>query len=290
MGRSLTGELQAALAAAMRGETRFDEYSRHLYSTDASLYSIEPLGVAFPRDADDVAAAVDVAGRFDVPILPRGAGTSLAGQTVGRAVVIDMSRHMNRLVGLDAESMTARVQPGLIQDELNKAADAHRLMFAPDTSTSNRATLGGMIGNNSCGARSARYGMTIDHVASVDVVLSDGSRARLGPVDASELARRGQGDSLDARLHRDVSSLVATYETTIRRDTPAFWRRSGGYRLERMLPERGPFNLAKLVVGSEGTLAVVVGRTSAGTETKGGRRRGWSLRDGGRGVAAAGRA
>ncbi len=258
MGRSLTDELQAALAAAMRGETRFDEYSRHLYSTDASLYSIEPIGVAFPRDADDVAAAVDVTGRFDVPILPRGAGTSLAGQTVGRAVVLDMSRYMNRLLGLDAESMTARVQPGLIQDELNKAASAHRLMFAPDTSTSNRATLGGMIGNNSCGARSARYGMTIDHVGSRDVVLSDASRARLGPLDATELAQRAQGNSLDAQLHRDVSRLVETHATTIRRDTPAFWRRSGGYRLERMLSERGPFNLANLVVGSEGTLAVVV--------------------------------
>jgi FAD/FMN-containing dehydrogenase/Fe-S oxidoreductase len=254
----LTDELEAALAAALRGETRFDEYSRHLYSTDASLYSIEPLGVVFPRDADDVVAAVDVANRFDVPVLPRGAGTSLAGQTVGRAVVLDMSRYMNRLVSLDAEAMTAIVQPGLIQDELNKAAGAHKLMFAPDTSTSNRATLGGMIGNNSCGARSARYGMTIDHVESLDVVLSDGSRSRLGPVAAHDLAARSTGESLDARLHRDVSALLDTHEQTIRRDTPPFWRRSGGYRLERMLAERGPFNLANLVVGSEGTLAVVV--------------------------------
>ena len=254
----MTGELEAALAAAMRGETRFDEYSRHLYSTDASLYSIEPLGVVFPRDADDVVAAVDVANRFDVPVLPRGAGTSLAGQTVGRAVVLDMSRYMNRLVALDAEAMTARVQPGLIQDELNRAAGAHKLMFAPDTSTSNRATLGGMIGNNSCGARSARYGMTIDHVESLDVVLSDGTRTRLGPVNPRELGARSSGESFDARLHREVSSLITTHEAVIRRDTPPFWRRSGGYRLERMLAERGPFNLANLVVGSEGTLAVVV--------------------------------
>jgi FAD/FMN-containing dehydrogenase/Fe-S oxidoreductase len=150
------------------------------------------------------------------------------------------------------------VQPGLIQDELNKAAGAHRLMFAPDTSTSNRATLGGMIGNNSCGARSARYGMTIDHVHTLDVVLSDGSRARFGALDASGVARRSQGDSLDARLHRDVPRLVAQYETAIRRDFPPFWRKSGGYRLERMVSERGPFNLANLVVGSEGTLAIVV--------------------------------
>jgi FAD/FMN-containing dehydrogenase/Fe-S oxidoreductase len=254
----LTREIETALRAAMRGETRFDDYTRHLYSTDASLYSIEPIGVAFPRDAEDVVVAVKVAGELDVPILPRGAGTSLAGQTVGRAIVLDMSRYMHRLIAIDPAAMIARVQPGLVQDDLNKAAAAHKLMFAPDTSTSNRATLGGMIGNNSCGARSARYGMTIDHVASLDVVLSDGSRTTLGPLSDAELVRRSEGDSLDARLHRDVSRLVKEHETAIRRDFPPFWRKSGGYRLERMVPERGPFNLANLVVGSEGTLAIVV--------------------------------
>lgn len=258
MGRSLTSGLERALGEALAGEIRFDDYTRHLYSTDASLYAIEPLGVAYPRDADDVVAAVQVAGRFGVPVLPRGAGTSLAGQTVGRAVVLDMSRYMHRLVGLDAEARMARVQPGLIQDDLNKAAGAYGLMFAPDTSTSNRATLGGMIGNNSCGARSARYGMTIDHVESLDVVLSDGSRARFGALDKTELVQRSEGDSLDARLHRDIPRLVMQHETAIRRDFPPFWRKCGGYRLERMLAERGPFNLANLVVGSEGTLAVVV--------------------------------
>lgn len=254
----MTSELEAALRTALAGDVRFDTYSRHLYSTDASLYAIEPLGVAFPRDADDVAAAVDVATRFDVPILPRGAGTSLAGQTVGRAVVLDLSRHMHRLIGLDADAGTARVQPGLVQDELNKAAAKHALMFAPDTSTSNRATLGGMIGNNSCGARSARYGMTIDHVESLDVVLSDGSRTTFAAVEPDEMARRSAGNTLDARLHRDVSALIEQHQDAIRRDVPPFWRRSGGYRLERMLQERGAFNLANLVVGSEGTLAIVV--------------------------------
>jgi FAD/FMN-containing dehydrogenase/Fe-S oxidoreductase len=261
MGRSLTRDLAGALADALAGEVRFDSYTRHLYSTDASLYAIEPLGVAFPRDADDVVAAIAVAGEFDVPVLPRGAGTSLAGQTVGRAVVLDMSRSMHGLVGVDPESMTARVQPGVIQDDLNKAAGRHRLMFAPDTSTSNRATLGGMIGNNSCGARSARYGMTIDHVESLDVVLADGSRATLGAAGPADVAGRAGGDSLIARLYRDVPALVARHETAIRRDFPPFWRKSGGYRLERMVSERGPFNLANLVVGSEGTLAIVVEAT-----------------------------
>ena len=253
----MTDDLEGALRAALGGEVRFDSYTRHLYSTDASLYAIEPLGVAWPRDADDVVAAVHVAADHGVPILPRGAGTSLAGQTVGRAVVLDMSRYMHRLLELDAESMTARVQPGVVQDDLNQAAARHRLMFAPDTSTSNRATLGGMIGNNSCGARSARYGMTIDHVASLDVVLSDGSRSRVGPLTAAEVEQRARGDSLDARLHREVPRLVSRYETAIRRDFPPFWRKSGGYRLERMVREGAPFNLADLVVGSEGTLAVI---------------------------------
>jgi len=258
VGRPLRRDLESALREAIAGDVRFDPYTRHIYSTDASLYAIEPLGVAYPRDADDVAAAIDVAGRFGVPVLPRGAGTSLAGQTVGKAVVLDMSRSMRGLLELDAESMTARVQPGVIQDDLNTAAAKHRLMFAPDTSTSNRATLGGMIGNNSCGARSARYGMTIDHIESVDVVLSDASRARFGTVESAELARRGEGETLAARLHREVPRLVAQHETAIRRDFPPFWRKSGGYRLERMLPERGPFSLANVIVGSEGTLAVVV--------------------------------
>ena len=258
MGRSLTRDLEGALRAALAGEVRFDTYTRHIYSTDASLYAIEPLGVAYPRDADDVVAAIEVARQFDVPVLPRGAGTSLAGQTVGQAIVLDLSRYLHRLVELDADAGVARVQPGLIQDDLNKVAAAHRLMFAPDTSTSNRATLGGMIGNNSCGARSARYGMTIDHVEWLDVVLSDGSRARLGPTSASEVVWRGQSRTLAGRLYREVPELVARHEASIRRDFPPFWRKSGGYRLERMLPERGPFNLANLVTGSEGTLAVVV--------------------------------
>ncbi|MCC6317557.1 MAG: FAD-binding protein [Gemmatimonadaceae bacterium] len=245
----------------MRGEVRFDEWSRHVYATDASIYAIEPIGVAWPRDADDVVAAVQVANDHGVPILPRGAGTSLAGQTVAHAIVLDTSRHMHALLELDPTTQTARVQPGLVQDDLNRAAARHGLLFAPDTSTSNRATLGGMIGNNSCGARSARYGMTIDHVIGLDVVLADGSRTRLEALDADALAQRQRGDSMDARLHREVDRLVRQHEVSIRRDFPPFWRKSGGYRLERMLPERGPFNLAHLVAGSEGTLAFVVEAT-----------------------------
>ena len=194
------GDLEAALRRALGGEVRFDAYSRHLYATDASIYAIEPVGVVFPRNADDVAATLEISRTFGVPVLPRGAGTGLCGQTVGQAVVIDFSRFMHAITALDAEQRIARVQPGVVQDDLNRAAGAHGLLFAPDTSTSNRATLGGMVGNNSCGSRSARYGMTIDHVESLDVILADGSRARLAAVDAAGLAQRGRGNSLEARL------------------------------------------------------------------------------------------
>ena len=256
-----TRELENALRQALDGEVRFDKVTRTIYSTDASIYSIEPIGVVAPRSADDVVAAVDVAKRFNVPVLPRGAGTSLAGQTVGHAVIIDFSRYMDALVNIDAEARTARVQPGLVQDDLNAAAARHGLMFAPDTSTANRATLGGMIGNNSCGSRSARYGMTIDHVESLEVVLSDGSRATLGAVTPEERARQARGDSLEAHLYGEVAALAEQRASAIRTGFPPYWRRSGGYRLERLLPEHGPFDLSKVVVGSEGTLAITTEAT-----------------------------
>ncbi len=254
--RKPTTDLEAALASRLGGEVLFDAYTRHLYSTDASMYSIEPIGVVYPRDADDVVATVEIAAEHGVPVLPRGGGTSLAGQTVGQAVVLDFSRYMNAILEVDPEARMARVQPGVVQDDLNRAVLQHKLLFAPDTSTSNRATLGGMIGNNSCGARSARYGMTIDHVLELDVVLSDGSRAHFAPVDEATIAARARGSSLEARLYREIHSLVSGCADVIRRDMPPHWRRSGGYRLERMLPESGPFSLTNLVVGSEGTLAI----------------------------------
>ena len=261
MDRAVISELERAFSEVMPGEVRFDPYTKHIYSTDASLYAIEPIGVAFPRSADDVAAAIDIAARFGVPVLPRGGGTSLAGQTVGRAVVLDFSRHMNAIIDVDPEAGLAKVQPGVVQDDLNRAVAHHGLFFAPDTSTANRATIGGMIGNNSCGARSAHYGMTIDHVEALEVVWSDGNRGRCRSLDAGEHTSRAQGDTIEARLYRDVPRLITRYEGAIRRDMPAFWRRTGGYRLERMLPECGPFNLANLVVGSEGTLAIVTEAT-----------------------------
>src|SRR6476661_4549735 len=172
------GELGAALRRELAGEVRADAYTRHLYAADASMFAVEPLAVAFPRDADDVAAAVRVAARLGVPIVPRGGGTSLAGQTAGgRGLVLDLSRHMNAIDEVDAQARTVRVQPGVVQEQLNQAVKRYGLVFGPDTSTSNRATLGGMIGNNSSGSESIVYGTTVDHVLELDVVLSDGSQA-----------------------------------------------------------------------------------------------------------------
>lgn len=254
--RGTAHELEAAFRRAVQGEVAFDRLTRQIYSTDASLYSLEPLGVIHPRDRDDVQAALEVAAEHGVPILPRGAATSLAGQTVTGGVVLDFSRHMAAILQIDPESRTARVQPGVVQDDLNREAARHGLLFAPDTSTSNRATLGGMIGNNSCGARSARYGMTIDHVEELEVVLSDASVARFREVTAEEAERRARPDSLEGHLYRVIPALVREHAEVIRAALPPHWRRSGGYRLERLLPEAGPLNLARLLVGSEGTLAV----------------------------------
>jgi FAD/FMN-containing dehydrogenase/Fe-S oxidoreductase len=258
-----TQALEVDLARALSGEVRFDDYTRFLFSTDASMYAIEPLGVVFPRDADDVEATIAVAARHGVPVLPRGGGTSLAGQTVGRAVVLDCSRHMASILEIDREGRRARVQPGVVQDDLNRAAGAVGLVFGPDTATSDRATMGGMIGNNAAGSHSVLYGMTIDHVEALDVRLSDASRARFAPVSREDIDRRVRSESLEGRLYRELPRLVEAHRRAIETRFPEFWRRAGGYRLDRLasLASEGTFDLAKLVVGSEGTLVAVTEAT-----------------------------
>jgi FAD/FMN-containing dehydrogenase/Fe-S oxidoreductase len=253
-------ELGEALRLAMAGQVREDAYTRHLFSRDASMYSIEPLAVVFPRDAADVVAAVAICAERRVPMLPRGAGTSLAGQTVGRAVIIDTSRHMDAILELDPEAGIARVQPGVVQDDLNRAAARHGLLFGPDTSTSNRATVGGMVGNNSAGSGSVVYGMTIDHVRSLDVVLSDAATATLGPLSSAELARRATADTREGHILARLPAIVEERRAAIEAGFPPYWRRAGGYRLDR-LAGATDFDLARFVVGSEGTLVVVTEAT-----------------------------
>ena len=251
-------------------EVRFDDLGRWLYATDASLYQVEPVGVAMPRTVADLAAAVRIAKEEGVPVLPRGAATSLSGQTVGEALILDLSKHLNRVGIVDRDRMTVRVEPGVVLDRLNAHLRPLGLMFGPDVSTGDRATLGGMIGNNSAGARSLKYGKTVDHVRSLDVVLDDGERVTLGPVAAGDLdAICARPDRL-GRLHASVRGTVERHRAAIVEHFPKILRRVSGYNLDELvpgLPVRAPgwvdepweFNLARLVVGSEGTLAVIAG-------------------------------
>ena len=260
LGRGRAAEAVAQLERELRGAVRADAYTRHLFATDASMYAREPLVVAFPRDGDDVAAAITVAERFELPLVTRGAGTSLSGQTIGQAIVLDTSRHMNEIHELDPRARRARVGPGVVQEDLNRAAQPHGLGFGPDTSTANRATLGGMIGNNSSGSHSIVYGSTIEHVHELEVVLSDGSRARFGPVDEAERARRAQAATLAGALYRELPEIVSRHREAIRSDYPKHWRQSGGYWLDR-LANGAPFDLARFVTGSEGTLVAITEAT-----------------------------
>lgn len=242
------------------GEVHDDAFTRALYSTDASIYRVEPLGVVFPRHAADVAAAVRLAAGAHVPVLARGAGTSLAGQTVGRALVLDCSRHMDAILEVNAEERWVRVQPGVVLDRLNAALRTHGLFFGPDVATSNRACLGGMIGNNSSGARSRVYGVTADSVLELQVVLADGTLATLAPVSTAEARSRGEGRSLEAGLYREIPRLVTAHRDEIRRRFPRVQRNVSGYALHSVdaaLSERDTLDLTRLVCGSEGTLAIV---------------------------------
>jgi FAD/FMN-containing dehydrogenase/Fe-S oxidoreductase len=247
-------DLQAELEKRMAGAVRFDAVTRHLYSTDASMYQIEPLGVAFPKHEEDLLAAIEVAVKHGVPVLPRGGGTALAGQSVGRALILDLSTHMNRVLEVNLEEQWALVQPGVVQDQLNRHLAPLGWAFGPDTSTSNRATIGGMTGNNSCGSRSIVYGKTIDHVIAIDAVLSDGSAVTFGPLDEAGLAAKCKGDGLEGRIYRDVLRIADANRTEVLERYPKIMRRVSGYNLDELLKDGTP-NLAKLLVGSEGTLA-----------------------------------
>ncbi len=269
---TLTSSLLSRVADRLRRESRaevyFDRPTRGLYSTDASLYQIEPLGVVVPRTKSDVVAAVSIAAEEKVAILPRGAATSLSGQTVGAAIVLDFSKYLNRIGVVDRDAMTVHVEPGVVLDQLNAHLKPLGLMFGPDVSTSDRATLGGMVGNNSAGARSLRYGKTVDHVRALEVVLSDGTTTSLGPLEPAELHAICARSDRVGEIHRVVRTTLAEREQAIRDHFPHILRRVSGYNLDELVPglpvrpvgwrdEPWKFNLAKLIVGSEGTLAVV---------------------------------
>jgi FAD/FMN-containing dehydrogenase/Fe-S oxidoreductase len=250
--------LRRELEQQLEGEVRFDRVSRALYSTDASVYQIEPLGVLVPRTRDDVVRAVEIAGRHHVSITVRGGGTSQAGQAIGAGLVIDTSKYLNRILEVNAAGRWAWIEPGVVLDELNARLKAHGLRFAPDISTASRATVGGMMANNSSGARSVLYGKTIDHVLEQHVVLSDGSIAHFRPLNTSELDAACAGGALEAACYRSVRELATARRDEIDRRFPKVLRRVGGYNLDEFVDPAKPFNLAKLIVGSEGTLGLVV--------------------------------
>src|SRR5215471_93807 len=242
-------DLQNALKTRISGEVRFDRASRLMYSTAASIYEIEPIGVVLPKTQEDVAATMEVARDFKVPILPRGAGTSLAGQTVCDAIVIDMSKYLNRVLEVNSEERWAIVEPGVVQEQLNVHLRPMGYLFGPDTSTANRATIGGMMGNNSAGSHSILYGKTIDHILEMDVVLGSGEGRALKEMKFDDAAKRG---GLEGR----IADIVCANREEIDRRFPKIMRRVSGYNLDEFV-RNGKFNLVKLVVGSEGTLAAV---------------------------------
>ena len=251
------GEIEAELRKRVEGDVHFDRYSRLLYSTDASIYQIEPIGVVVPRHKADVQAVVEIANKFSVSVLPRGGGTSLAGQAVGHSIVLDFSKYMQNVLEVNREELWCRVQPGLVQDELNAHVRSMGLQFGPDTSTSNRATLGGMIGNNSAGAHSLTYGKTLDHVLELTVLLADGSEVALKDLSPDELEQKCREDSLEGRIYRQVSRIAQEHKNEIVARYPKIMRRVSGYNLDEFIKPQ-PFNLSRILVGSEGTLGTVV--------------------------------
>jgi FAD/FMN-containing dehydrogenase/Fe-S oxidoreductase len=278
----LSADIVNELKRSITGEVKTDQVSRVLYSTDASIHRMEPLGVVFPRRLDELEAIVEIAKNYQVPLIPRGSGSSLAGQSIGNGLIIDCSRYLNKLVNINQEERTAVVEPGLILDDLNRVAKKYDLVFGPDPASSERATMGGCIGNNATGAHSILYGMTADHIISADVVLADGSVANLKAISWDEAEFFSNDDSatsssrIEKKIYQTANKIRSEYREEIRKNWPVTWRRTSGYNLNYLLPwsptsppqwdmESMPYppvalnmvNLSQLIAGSEGTLGIL---------------------------------
>jgi FAD/FMN-containing dehydrogenase/Fe-S oxidoreductase len=253
------------LSESLDGDLFFDRTMRLLYATDASAYRELPLAVAFPRDTGDLKKLIAFARSEKVALIPRAAGTSLAGQVVGSGIVVDVSKHFTKIIELNTDEGWVRVEPGVIRDELNLFLRPHGLYFGPETSTANRAMIGGMVGNNSCGSNSIVYRSTREHLIEVTALLSDGSEAVFGETDIDTFHNKCEGDSLEAQIYRGTRSLLSSYgnQVEIRKEFPkqSVERRNTGYAIDLLLETdpftagAGPFNFCKLLAGSEGTLA-----------------------------------
>jgi FAD/FMN-containing dehydrogenase/Fe-S oxidoreductase len=261
------------LANKLVGELHLDPGTRTLYATDASVYREIPQAVALPKSEEDIVQLIHFAREHGTALVPRTAGTSLAGQVVGAGIIVDVSRYLNRIIEIDYACRRVRVQPGVVRNELNLALAPHGLFFAPETSTQNRAMIGGMVGNNSCGANSVVYGSTREHLVGVRTVLSDGSVAEFGPVSAAEFAAKSFSSTLEAAIYRGINKLLADSgnRDEIAREFPkkSIHRRNTGYALDSLAacapfsPGGPPFNFCRLIAGSEGTLAFLTEITLA---------------------------
>ncbi len=253
-------ELEAALKKSVRGDVRFDSGSRALYATDGSHYRQVPIGVVLPRDTADMEAAVAVCRKFGAPILSRGGGTSLAGQCCNVAVVLDLSRYVDRILHLDFDRKLARVQPGIVLDRVREAAEKQHLTFAPDPATHSRCTLGGMIGNNSCGVHALMGGKTVDNIESMRVLLYDGTVLEVGATSEDELRDIIRGGGRRGEIYAGLKNIRDRYAALVRERFPKIPRRVSGYNLDELLPENG-FHVARALVGTEGTCVTVLEAT-----------------------------
>tara|TARA_B100000809_G_scaffold67479_1_gene64457 strand:+ start:22237 stop:25140 length:2904 start_codon:yes stop_codon:yes gene_type:complete len=251
-----TQELIEELQKHVSGEVRFDKMSRALWSTDASIYQIEPVGVVLPRNDEDVIAVIETAHKYGVTVLPRGGGTSLAGQTVGESIVVDFSRYMKSMGEVNTEEGWVKTQPGIILDELNAQLSPHGVMFAPDPSTSSRGNVGGALGNNSCGAHSILWGKTVDNVYDLDVVLSNGDRAKFEYLAGDTLEEKLRVSGLEGDIYKNLFTIGEKNRDEILARYPKIQRRVSGYNLDEFVSGRN-FNMARFVVGSEGTLLTI---------------------------------
>ncbi|HOM72195.1 MAG TPA: FAD-binding oxidoreductase, partial [Armatimonadota bacterium] len=261
---SLSERVEQALKEKIKGEVRFDHTTRLLYSTDASNYQFMPLGVVLPRDEEDVLAAILVASEEKIPVTPRGAGTSLAGQTLGEGIILDFSKYMNKIIEVDPIRRVVRVEPGCVLAKLNDALKPHKLVLGPDPATQNRCNIGGMVANNSSGSHSLVYGKTLDHTAALKCILSDGSVLELAQLPDWDMNSISSGASKSndraAQIASEVWNTIFPHKEEILARYPKIPRRVSGYNFDTVL-ESEHFNLADLVVGSEGTLAAITEAT-----------------------------
>ncbi len=255
-----TPALAEALRAQIRGEVRFDRSTLALYATDGSNYRQVPIGVVLPRDADDVQATVALCRQFGAPLLCRGGGTSLAGQCCNVAVILDFSKYMSRILEIDPARRIARVQPGVVLDHLRAAAEKHHLTFAPDPATHDRCTLGGMIGNNSCGVHSVMAGKTDDNIEALEILTYDGLRMKVGATPNDEIEHIGEAGGRRGEIYSKLQTIAAHYGDLVRQRFPKIPRRVSGYNLNFLLPENG-FHVARALVGSEGTCVTILEAT-----------------------------